>query len=350
MNFITAISGATLSLALMTPAAYAADFSLETEGEVAFGFNDQIGNNTYLEGEVTIEVEQAFDNGFGWALTYDLEGQKTGWGEEVDYDDAVLLELVTPVGTLAFGDMNKKGASELFYTDLDGMDLDVVRYKDGYPSLRWRGDIGDSFSYAVSSRNVNNDVDETSVGFGYETDLFAFGVAYDSGSASQVEAYATTLDIFAQQGDAEITYTLSYVETSEKSALGFGVEAELASGLTVEGSYAVNSGDDIEDGYGLTVEYEQGAWTTEASYVYTGEKEESEIAVAYEIADFSPNGTTLYAGYLFEEGSEEDTGYYAGVGFGIAQDTTFGIAYSETDEGGDLSVEPGWSVMLNVAF
>lgn len=348
MNFITGLSSAALSVALVA-SAHAADFSLDTEGEVTFGFNDQVTNNTYLEGEVTIEAGQTFDNGFGWALEFELEGEKLGWGEEVDYDDAVLLEFVTPIGTLAYGDMNKKGASELFYNDLDGMDIDVVRYKDGYPSLRWHGDIGDSFSYAVSSRNVINDIEETSVGFGYETDRFELGLAWDSGSEKQDEAYAATLELYAEHGAAEMTYTLSYVETSEASAFGIGVEAEFDS-VTIEASYAFNNVDDVENGYGLGIEYENGPWAAEATYENTGEKEETEIEVSYELADFAPNGTTLYGGYFYEQGSKEDTGSYAGVGFGIADNTTFGVAYSETDEGGDLVVLPGWSMMLNVAF
>lgn len=348
MNFITGLSSATLSVALVA-SAHAADFSLDMEGEATFGFNDQLPNNTYLESEVTIEASQTFDNGFGWALTFDLEGEKFGWGEEVDYDDAVLLEVLTPIGTLAYGDMNKKGASELFYNDLDGMDIDVVRYKDGYPSLRWHGDIGDSFSYAVSSRNVINDIEETSVGFGYETDRFELGLAWDRGSEKQDEAYAATVEAYAEHGNAEMTYTLSYIETAEASAFGIGVEAEFDS-LTIEASYAFNNVDGVADGYGLGVEYEQGPWAIEATYEDTGEEEETEIAVAYELADFAPNGTTVYMGHLYEEGSEEDTGYYAGVGFGIADNTTFGVAYSETDEGGDLIVEPGWSMMLTVAF
>lgn len=130
MNFITGLSSAALSVALVA-SAHAADFSLDTEGEVTFGFNDQVTNNTYLEGEMTIEAGQTFDNGFGWALEFELEGEKLGWGEEVDYDDAVLLEFVTPIGTLAYGDMNKKGASELFYNDLDGMDIDVAQASSG---------------------------------------------------------------------------------------------------------------------------------------------------------------------------------------------------------------------------
>ncbi|MFT6169071.1 MAG: hypothetical protein ACJAR9_001187 [Celeribacter sp.] len=146
-----------------------------------------------------------------------------------------------------------------------------------------------------------------------------------------------------------MTYTLSYVETAEASAFGIGVEAEFDS-VTIEASYAFNNVDDVENGYGLGIEFENGPWATEATHENTGEKEETEIEVSYELADLSPNGTTLYGGYFYEQGSEEDTGSYAGVGFGIADNTTFGVAYSETDEGGDLVVLPGWSMMLNVAF
>lgn len=331
--------------------AQAEEFQVEVEGEVTFGANDKLEDNTYLVGEAEISAGQVFDSGFGWALSYEFEGEKLGWGKKVDYDDEVLLELITPVGTLAYGDMNKKGASELFYNDLSGMGQDVVRYKDGYSSLRWRGDVGEGFSYAISTRNLNNDDDdEYSVGLGYETDQFEFGLAYDNGSEMQRKAWAATAVYSGNLGAAEADYLLSYVDTDKGSSLGLGVEAEFDMGLTVEASYAFNNIDGVEDGYGLVLEYENGPFAAEAEYEYDGKEVEYELALAYDIDDFAPAGSTLYAGYVYEEGSDKDTGYYVGAGFGVAENAIFGVAYSETDEGGDLEVQPGWNAMLAVAF
>lgn len=351
MKLVSAVYSATIPLALAA-SAHAAAFELDTEGKVTFGFNDRLENHTYLEGEFEIEVGQTFDNGFGWALSYEVEADKLNWSEdEVDYEDAVLLSFTTPIGRLAYGDMDKKGASERFYNDIDGMDIDVVRYKDGYPSLRWRGDTGGAFRYAVSSRNLINDDDgEISVGIGYDTNRYEFGLAWDNGSAEQDEAIAATVAIAAQHGGAETTYTVSHIEKTDASASGLSVEVAFEFGLTVEASYGFNHVADVADGFGIEVEYENGPWATEASYAFDGEQDEYDIAVAYRLADFAPMGTTLYAGYTYEEGSDEDIGYYAGAGFGIADNTVIGVAYSETTEGGDLAVQPGWSTMLSVAF
>jgi hypothetical protein len=350
MNIKHVVLGATMMTGVGT-VALAQDFALETEGEVTFGFNDTIQDGSYLIGEVEVSAGQTFASGFGWAVTYELEGENFGWGADVDYDDAILLELISPIGTLAYGDMNKDGASEEFYNDLDGMALDVVRYKDGYPSLRWSGSIGANISYAISTRDVNNDDDEdVSIGIGYETDRVEFGVSWDNGSTTQDESWAATGVLHNTVGTTELAYTVSYIESEGESALGLSVEAEFDMGLTVEAAYAFNDVAGAEDGYALSVEYETGALTAEAEYTFDGEEVEYEVAVSYAIDSFAPTGTTLYAGYTFEEGSAEDTGYYFGAGFGISDNAILGIAYSETDEGGDLEVLPGWSTMLTLTF
>lgn len=331
--------------------AQAEEFKVEVEGEVTFGANDRLKDHSYLVGEVEVSAGQTFSNGFGWALTYELEGEKFGWGNATDFDDKVLLELITPAGTLAYGDMNKKGASELFYNDLTGMGVDVVRYKDGYPSLRWRGTVGEGFSYAISTRNLNNtDDDEYSIGIGYKTDQYEIGLAYDNESVGQDEAWAATFVYNGKLGAAKAEYTLSYVDTLKGSSLGLGVEAEFDMGLTVEASYAFNDISGLDNGYGLSLEYKSGPLVAEAEYEYDGKAAEYELGLSYKIEDLAPEGTTLYAGYVYEEGSAADTGYYVGAGFGIAKNAVFGIAYSETDEGGDLEVQPGWNAMLTISF
>lgn len=349
MNTKTALLSTTFCMA-MSVSAQAAEIVLETEGEVTIGFNDMIVDNSYLVGEFELEASQNFDNGFGWALSYELEGEKLGWGNDVDYDDAILLEFETPIGTLAYGDMDKKGASDLYYNDLDGMAIDVVRYKDGYPSLRWEGNIGNTFSYAISTRDLNNgDDQEFSVGLGYENDRFELGVGWDNGSAEQDEAWGVSLTLNGHLGGAETEYKVSYVESGGESAIGLSVEAEFEMGLTIEVSYAINNAAGDDNAYAFAVEYETGPLTIEASYEFDG-GEEYEIALAYEFDGFAPEGTTLYAGYAYEEGSDEDTGFYVGAGFGIAKNAVLGIAYSETGDGGDLETYPGWSAMLTISF
>jgi hypothetical protein len=339
----------TLLAALAGPL-QAQDIETEFEGKVTFGVNDTLDDNSYLIGEAEFGIEQTWDNDFGWALSYELEGEKFGWGNEVDYDDAVLLEFITPIGALAYGDMNKRGASELFYNDMDGMALDVVRYKDGYPSLRWQGDIGAHFGYAVSSRNViNGDDDEYSIGIGFENNRFEIGLTYDNGSDTQDEAWAATSVYTDTFGPAEAEVTLSYIEVDGENSLGLSVEAEFDVGLTLGASYAFNSDSDDENGYALSLEYEKGPASVEAAYE-GGNEIEYEIVIAYEIADLAPDGTTFYTGYLYEEGDADDTGFYAGVGFGIAENTVLGVAYSQTDEAEGLDVQPGWSAMLTVSF
>lgn len=331
--------------------AQAEEFKTDIKGEVTFGVNDRLKDHTYLIGEVEASAGQTFDNGFGWALTYELEGEKFGWGSKVDYEDKVLLEFITPAGTLAYGDINKKGASELFYNDLTGMGVDVVRYKDGYPSLRWRGDVGKGVSYAVSARDLSNEDDqEYSVGVGYKADRFELGLAYDNGSEEQARAVAASLTYNGKIGSAKAEYTLSYVDTEKGRALGFGVETKFDMGLAVEASYAFNDIDGVENGYGLKLKYADGPIEAKAEYKYEGKKVEYKLALAYEIEDFAPAGTTLYAGYANKEGSDKDTGYYVGAGFGIAKNAVLGVAYSETGKGGELEVEPGWNAMLAVTF
>lgn len=350
MNNKLTLLGASMIAAMAAPS-YADEFAFEVEGEVTIGANSDVVNNSYLIGEVEFSAGQVFNNGFGWALTYELEGENFGWDSAVDYDDAVLLEFITPVGTLAYGDMNKKGASELFYNDLDSMNLDVVRYKDKYPSLRWHGSIGDKFSYAISSRNViNGDDEEYSIGLGYKTDIFEFGLAWDNGSVEQAEAIAATAVFNSKLGNADAAYTLSYIKSGSASSLGLGVEVGFDNGLSVEASYAFNDVAGATDGYAFGIEYETGPLAVEAEYEYDGSTEEYEIALAYTLENFAPFGTTLYAGVVYEEGDPDDTGYYAGVGFGIAKNAVFGVAYSETDEGGGLEVLPGWSAMLTLSF
>lgn len=330
---------------------YADNFKLDVEGEITFGVNNQLVDNTYLIGEVEISAGQMFDNGFGWALSYELEGENFGWGDEVDYDDAILFEFITSVGKFAYGDINKKGASELFYDDLSGMALDVVRYKDKYPSVRWHGTVNEQFSYAISSRDLKNDDDEEySIGLGYKTDVFELGLAWDNGSMIQTEAIGGTVVINKKLGSGDVEYILSYIKIGRDSAFGLGIEVEYENGLTVEASYAFNDVAGIKDGYALSIEYENASLIAEAEYEFDGSEYEYEISLEYKLEKQATLGTTLYVGYIFEEGDPEDTGYYVGAGFGIAKNTNFGVAYSETDKAGDLEVLPGWSAMLNISF
>lgn len=348
--FKSVLMSTTLLVSLATMA-QSGEIEVDVASEVTFGVNDQLADGTYLIGVVKLSAEQTFDNGFGWALTYKLDGEEYGWGNTVDYSDKLLFELTTAAGTLAYGDMNKKGASELFYNDLSGMGVDVVRYKNGYPSLRWRGDIGDSFSYAISSRNLNNnDEDEYSFGAGYEAEQFEIGLTYDNGSDAQDEAWATTFVYNGTIGSTVTAYTLSYIDADGGSSFGLEAVAEFDMGLTVGATYALNDIDGFEDGYGLSLDYETGSFVAAANYVYDGAEVVYDVALTYSIADFAPAGTTLYAGYVYDESSAEDTGYYVGAGFGIAKNTVVGVAYSETTEGDDLVVQPGLNAMLTVAF
>ena len=332
-------------LALASP--IRAEMKFEVEGKLTFGVNNRLDNSSYLIGEVEFYTDQEFDSGFGLALSSELEGENFGWGT-TKYDDASLLDFITPIGVLSYGDIEEKGASELFYNDLDGMAFGVAGYEDRYASLRWHGDIGDHFSYAVSDRNMSNNDDEYSFGAGYETDRFEFGLAYDSDAEDQQkEAWAITAVYNGTLGSAYAEYTLSYIDVDENSAFGLGVESELANGLAVEVSYAFNNATGIDNGYGLALEYEAGSLSAEAFYEYDSEEG---VELAYSIDSLAPEGTVFYAGYAQEEGNTKDTGYYVGVGFGIKEHAILGIAYSQTDNAGGLEVQSGISAMLTVSF
>lgn len=370
----TALSGALIFCAL-TPAAMAQELEISTEGEITFGVNDRLNNQTYLIGEAEFTASQDFANGFGWRLSYEIEGEDISRGEETDFEDTLTVDLTTPIGTLTYGGINKKGASELFYNDLPGMAFDVVRYKDKYPSLRWKGAFG-NFGYAISSRDLRNDAEEHSVGLGYETDRLEIGLSWDSRAGKQVEARAATLAYRSDLNGTDLTYTLSYIDSDKGRALGFSAEAEFANGWSALAAYAIHDAPDRDNGYAVEIgyekdgielalsyefdgkdeefevelEYERDNFAFEASYEIDGGDEEYEIALSYLVEGFAPAGTTFYAGYTFEEGKPKKSGAYAAVGFGLAENAVFGIGWADTTESEGLELRPGWSALLNVSF
>ena len=329
---------------------FAPQFEFKHKVILTGGANNQLNKPQYGTANVNATLGAKWQNGYG--LKIHARGEQKHFDEQHKnnkHENLFSAEGVTPAGTLYFGAIKNKGASELFYRDVNAMAIDVVEYKRQYNSLTWKGKAGD-FGYAISRRDLGDgEHNDMSYGAQYRVNGWSFAAGYDKKSIKQKQAVGATVQYQHKAGDVQTRYTLSAIRRPEQKehAIGVAVQSRFSNGLTIGADYAFNHVKKRENGYGFDVRYKQDNWSLKGKWEYTEKGErKSKINGQIDFANLAPKGTTLYGGYEYKEGSSTDTGFYAAALFGVHEKIRLGISHSAVDEAGDYDFLLGNSVFF----
>ena len=309
-------------------------------GSTDVGYNDDIEGGIFQETNIDVKASADFGGGYTGAahgrLNLDWH-EATGEASNLEFKS---VSVTTPVGTLEFvDDGDGNGASDEWYSDRDGMAVDVQN-PDGLAQIKWQGEVG-SFGYAIDAYDINNAADDDfSIGLGGSFGAASVGFGYDNNSGG---ASGSTFGISADFDAGIADVGLSYADNETNgSSIGLVASAEVAAGLTLGAYYAVN--DPADDAYGVTVDYVMGGLTLAVDY-NTGDGatvDELEIDVSYDMG----NGVTAYAGHSDAAGE----GYYVGAEIAVASGVTATLAYSEADDIGGPGFKDGVSAYLSLTY
>ena len=360
----TALAALSMSGAAFAGGHASGNFGLS--GETVVGYNDEIETGIFQDTNIDIKASKDLGD-----YQIDAHGRlNLDWNEGVDEDnddDSTTAEvefkkaaLKTPVGTLTFSDsQDGTSASDLWYADRDGMEIDVQNL-DGKGSLLWEGNVG-QFEYAVDTGSIENNngtaddpiSDDWSIGLG--TSLAAGGNDIDLGFGydnNHNGANDDRLGVSADFGAGAFAVGLSYITGSvagvDESSIGVEVGYDITPDLNVEVFYAEN--DTADNQYGIGFDYSAGQFAIDFQYS-TGD---GAVEDNYEVnASFDTGvGATLFVGYdELETNTDGGTGaFYAGTEIDIADGVTATVAYAEADEIDGPEFKEGTSAFLTLKY
>lgn len=361
-------------------------------GSATFGYNDDAyGDNEgfYWESDLAIELTQELNNGLTAGVTFDIDiaddDDADGLGNPVDSSGFVLFLKSEDAG-IYFGDTSFAAQKFWFEDNVDEMAGDGFSEQDGEIVLR--GDLTygatqASLSYTVADTNGNRpdgDVDQLSLGAGFQVGGYSFTVAYqeesdavpddreDDPATPDVDESETlpdprdgvygayddfnTDEIFATALIAQligVDSVIAYASnlTQEHNSLGILVNYPIGP-FAARAYYVMEDGPlASEDAWGIGATYENGPVTFEAAYKSTDGEDDSRIEGTYDLG----NGFMLWAGGV----SALEDYYVAGtvdLGGGAQLLVSYGVDDddSEDDEIGNPDIQKGATVELTLAF
>lgn len=359
--------------------AAAADVSWS--GSAGLGYNDDIDDGFFVDGDIDVTLSQELDNGVTASATFGFE-LTDGNGASVDTDgfnadDNFTLSLTSDAASLYYG--NTAYAAETYWSGVTNMGQDGFSENDGEQAIRGEvvfGTVTAGISYAIDA-NVDTSttttvssivitLDGTNAGTG-DLEQLSLGVVADLGSASvglvyQAEFDGTGVDndgniqgnedfngdeimgLFASTnlGGADVKFAYAKNNTTDESSTGVEVAYPLGA-VTATVFYVSESATD--DNYGLQLDYASGPLTVKAFY-HDGADQDSGIQVGYDVG----NGLNVYAG-----GSDDD-GQYIGVEYDLGGGANLVASYAEdgdnaaNDEIGPQEYKHGTTVAVSFSF
>ncbi len=345
---------ATTALVAFAGAASAASHSSVTfSGALTAGYNEDAESGLFFDAD--LDVTATVDMGDNITATASV--QLVEWDDDIaDFDADVTVEIAytgdTLSASLKMGDMGDKGASEYFYSDRDGMAIDVENH-DGDDEVRAIVEFG-SFAVAIGCDMAGDqscDNDGFNYGAGATFGSIELGLAYDDADNGS-EAWAVSAD--AEFGAASVGVSYITNETSGEDSVGVVAGYAVSDALSVGAYYAANSAAASDDSYGANVDYTAGALTLGVFFDHTtAATDEYGVDIAYAISD----QLTLNAGFLsgsadvIGSGATIDDHYYAGVDYAINESISATVSYSTADEDlGSVEYMQGISAFITATF
>lgn len=350
-----------LAALAMSGAAFAgghASGNFGISGSTDVGYNDEKKNGIFQNTNVDIKASKDAGNGvtvsgharlnLDWEEGTDEDGDDDSTTAEVEFKN---IAVDTGVGKLEFADsFDGTGASDSFYTDRDGMSLDMQN-GDGIAGLKWTGELG-SFGYAIDAGNIENGSgDDWSIGLGGDLGPATVGLGFQNDSYNNATGQAVGVSADFDAGIADVG--VSYITDDVGSSIGLAASAEVSPGIKIGAYYAVN--DPADDFYGVTFDYSNGPLTVAVDYD-TGENnilngdDRIEVDVSYDMG----NGVVGFVGWDSLEtptgGAAGDGAFYAGAEIAIADGVSATISYSEADEMGGPDFKEGTSAFLSLTY
>jgi predicted porin len=350
----------------------AAAAEIAFSGSATFGYNDDaVGDNDgfYWESDLAVSLTQELNNGLTAGVTFDIDiaddDDADGLGNPLDSSGFVLF-LESEEAGIYFGDTSFAAQKFWFEDNVDEMAGDGFSEQDGEIVLRgditW-GNVAGSLSYTVADtfgETPSGDVDQLSLGAGFEVGGYAFTVAYqeESDAAAGVAGVYSAYDDFNTDEifgvamiaqligvDAVIAYASNL--TADHNSLGILVNYPVGP-IALRAYYVMEDGPlAAEDAWGIGAAYENGPITLEAAYKETNGADDSRIEGTYDIG----NGIMLWAGLT----TGGDDYYVAGtvdLGGGASLLVSYGVDddFSEEDEIGNPEIQNGATVELTLGF
>ncbi len=315
-------------------------------GSADIGYNDVIKGGSYYDAALGVVGSMDLGDGYAASISYGLELDMINGAATANWGMYPTIEITAPFGSLKGGDLNDKGASEYFYADRDGMQLDAENHDSaGRFDLRALVEFGD-YGLAVGGvADAAGGLDGLSVGAGATFGNITLGLSYDEADIN-LEASATTLattglSIDTTFGAASIG--LSYIDNTVDTSIGLEVGYDVSADLSVAAYYADNTGG--ANLYGVSVAYTSGALGLGA-YFDSGDGATVDtmgVDVSYDVMA----GLTGYVG-AFDNGITTD--FYAGVVYDINDNLSVTVSYADANEISGPEFMDGTSVFISASF
>ena len=325
-----------------------AEATVDFSGEINAGYNDVIEGGLFW----SADLDALFTVDLGDNVAVTASATLLSWSQDSSASTADLdyVEVAYTGGSftaaLKYGDLGDKGASEYYYSDRDGMAIDVENH-DGTEDVRAMVTFG-AFGVAVGCDNVSNgDCDDGfSVGLGATFGSIELGVGYDEADSGNSDGgndeSAETIGVSADATFGAMSVGVSYATAGSDDSIGVAVGYTISDALSVGAYYALNNNDD--DAYGVSVDYSAGALTVGAYYdgVSNGGQDEFGVDASYAVTDM----LTANAG-MFNDGT---TVFYVGIDYAVNDNITATVSYADADEISGPEYKEGISAFITATF
>jgi len=372
----------------------AAAAEVNFSGSLTAGYNDEIEDGLFFQADLGMDASVDLgDNVTATASVTLFDWEDEDADPDLDADITVEIAYTgdTLSASLKMGDMGDKGASEYFYADRDGMNVDVENH-DGDDEVRALVEFG-NFGVAVGCDMDGNNNCATS-GFNYGAGAtfgsIEIGVGYDDDGFGQNQTTAVSADatfgaisvgvsyadgwteydvngVDGNDGDDTITGPVS-VDAGTETSIGVAVGYDVSDALSVGVYYASN--DYAGDVFGGSVDYTSGALSVSAyfdqeagrngagigpdadgdGFFAGGSTNESTITNSYGVdVSYAVNDMLTANAGIYAEG-DADMVYYVGVDYAVNEAITATVSYATADEISGPEYKDGITALITASF
>jgi len=324
-----------------------AEATVDFSGALTAGYNDETEGGLFWEANFDVTANIDFGDNVTASATFNLIDITA---LNADFTPVMTVEIAytgDPLSaSLKMGDLDDKGASEYFYKDRDGMEMDVENH-DANSDARALVEFG-NFGVAAGCQIVAGDCVGINVGAGATFGAFELGLGYDDGAGGQNETIAASVDTTFGALELGVSYiSVDSVENSLGVAVGYTISDALSAGAYFADNSVSGSG------YGVNVDYTAGALTAGVFFDHDASENQDEygVEVAYNVTDM----LTGYAGFMsgsFDQLSGTNVGdfFYVGAVYMVNDNISATVSYSDMDEEGNPEFKQGTTVSITGTF
>ncbi|NCO86689.1 MAG: porin [Rhodobacterales bacterium] len=290
-------------------------------GSATLGYNDDINNGIYWEGDLSVSLSQELDNGLTAAASFGLNITADDLTGDTVTSEDFAISLTSESAGLHFGVVDT--ATQRLWSAPDGMAADVFAEEGDWGDAQLRGDItyggvDASISYGVAAGELVGLQVAATATFGN----FNLGAAYQdadsnaaAGAVSGTDSFGVSLGTSFSGADV----TLAYVDNGDDTSIGIGASYPVGP-VTVGAYYAVN--DPSDDAWGLTADYASGPLTVSAFYDVVGTDGVFGVEGSYDVGN---NITALFG--VIDNGDA----YYVAANVDMGGGASLLVSYAQDD-------------------